>query len=592
MTDTVLRVWAPDHDRVDVDLGDRVVPMDPDGGGWWRAEVPGAGAGLRYRYRLDGGPPRPDPRSGWQPEGIDGPSAVVDHAAFAWTDGGWRGAHLPACVVYELHVGTFTEEGTFDAAIGRLDHLVDLGVGAVEVLPVAEFSGTRGWGYDGVLTYAPHHAYGGPDGFKRLVDACHARGLAVVLDVVYNHLGPAGNYLHEFGPYFTDRYKTPWGAAVNFDGAGSDEVRRWVTDNARMWLDDYHVDGLRLDAVHAIYDESALHLLEELAGVARGVADRTGRTNFLIAESDRNDPRLVRPPEAGGYGLDATWCDDFHHAVHGLLTGERSGYYEDFGTFADLALALERVYVYGRRFSPHRNRSHGRPVGDLPATRFVVCAQNHDQIGNRAAGERLAALVSPGRLRIAAAVLLLGPSVPMLFQGEEWGASTPWQYFTAHEDPELGQAVSEGRQREFSAFGWAPEDVPDPQELSTWQRSVLDWSEPEEGDHASLLEWHRSLIDLRRSRTELVDGRLDRVHVAYSEDDGWLRMERGSLVVVFGLASEPQAVDVGEGRRVLLGSEGGLVVDGGRIVLPPDSVAVLDAAPADPGDVLAWPTAP
>src|SRR5579875_1558141 len=399
-----LRVWAPGHERVEAVLDDGRVPMQPEGGGWWRAEVAG-GHGTRYRLSVDAGPPRPDPRSPWQPEGVGGPSAVVDHDRFAWTDTAWRGARLASCVLYELHVGTFTPEGTFDAAIQRLDDLVELGVGAVELLPVAEFPGVRGWGYDGVLLYAPHHAYGGPEGLKRLVDAAHRRGLAVVLDVVYNHLGPSGNHLAEFGPYFTDRYTTPWGAAVNVDGAGSDEVRRFVIDNACMWLEDYHVDGLRLDAVHAIVDMSALHVLEELALTVAELANRTGRQRWLIAESDRNDPRLVRSREAGGYGLDASWSDEFHHALHSALTGERDGYYADFGHLAHVARAVEDAWVYGRDYSPFRDRHHGLPAGDLPGGRFVTFLQNHDQIGNRAVGERLAALAPPGRVAAGAALL-------------------------------------------------------------------------------------------------------------------------------------------------------------------------------------------
>jgi maltooligosyltrehalose trehalohydrolase len=466
---TAWEVWAPDHDRVDLVLEDRRVAMAPvapggGAGGWWRAVVADAGPGTRYRYSVDGGPPRPDPRSRWQPEGIDAPSAVVDHGDFAWTDGAWRGAVLASSVLYELHIGTFSAGGTFDAAIEHLDHLVDLGVTAIEVLPVAEFGGSRGWGYDGVLLWAPHHAYGGPDGLKRLVDAAHAKGLAVVLDVVYNHLGPAGNYLSEFGPYFTDRYATPWGAAVNVDGAGSDEVRRFIIDNACAWLEDYHIDGLRLDAVHAIIDQSALHLLEEMAATVGALSDRLRRSTWLIAESDRNDPRLVASTEAGGFGLDASWSDDFHHAVHAALSGDRDGYYADFGSLGLLGRTLRHVYAYGRDYSPHRRRHHGRPVGGLPGTRFLGYAQNHDQVGNRAVGERLAALISTGRLKIAAALVLTAPFVPMLFQGEEWAASTPWLYFTDHQDPDLGRAVSEGRRREFAAFGWKPDDIPDPQD--------------------------------------------------------------------------------------------------------------------------------
>jgi len=568
-------VWAPACDSMEVDFEGTRLPMERSAGGWWQAEREDDTPGARYRFVIDGGEPRPDPRSPWQPEGIDGPSATVDHDAFTWHDGAWHGARLASAVLYECHVGTFSPEGTFDGVAARLDHLVDLGVTAVELLPVAEGSGTRGWGYDGVALWAPHHAYGGPDGLKRLVDAAHARGLAVVLDVVYNHLGPAGNHLAEYGPYFTDRYRTPWGSAVNFDGAGSDEVRRFAIDNALMWFEDYHADGLRLDAVHAIVDESALHLLEELAVAVDARADHLGRPLWLIAESDRNDPRLVRSPEAGGYGLDASWSDDFHHALHSALTGERSGYYEDYGRLSQVATALRRVHVFGRDWSPFRQRHHGRPVGDLPATRFLGYLQNHDQVGNRAVGERSAALMSLGRLKAAAALVLCAPTVPMLFQGEEWGASTPFQYFTDHRDPGLGRAVSEGRRREFAAFGWSPDDVPDPQDPATFERSKLRWDELDDEPHASVLEWHRGLIALRRHHGELTDGRLGAVEVDVDEECSWLRLRRARVTVVTNLS--PSACDVGvpSGGEVVLASDPAIARTGAALHLPPDSVAVL-----------------
>jgi maltooligosyltrehalose trehalohydrolase len=580
---TVFELWAPGHTGVELVLEDRRVAMTSVAaaggtGGWWRADVEGAGPGTRYRYAVDGGPPRPDPRSRWQPDGIDGPSAVVDHASFAWTDEAWHGAPLASSVLYELHVGTFSPEATFDGAIAHLDHLVDVGVTAIEVLPVAEFGGARGWGYDGVLLWAPHHAYGGPDGLKRLVDAAHARGLAVVLDVVYNHLGPAGNYLGEFGPYFTDRYATPWGSAVNVDGSGSDGVRRFIIDNACAWLDDYHIDGLRLDAVHAIIDQSALHVLEEMAEQVGALSDHLGRTKWLIAESDRNDPRLVASPEAGGFGLDATWSDDFHHALHAALSGDLQGYYVDYGSLEVLGRTLRQVYAYGRDYSPFRDRHHGRPVEGLPGTRFLGYAQNHDQIGNRAVGERFAALLSVGRLKIAAALVLTAPFVPMLFQGEEWAASTPWLYFTDHRDADLGHAVSEGRRREFGAFGWAPEDVPDPQDIDSWRRSVLDWSEVHEGVHAELLDWHRQLLRLRRRLPDLAGGRLDDIDVEGSEDQQWLRMKRGGVTVAANLADAKRHVAT-DGAGILARSDPGIALeDDGTLLLPPDSVAVVGPA--------------
>jgi maltooligosyltrehalose trehalohydrolase len=572
---TELRVWAPGHDNIDAVLDERRVAMHHAGGGWWAVDIGPAGVGARYRFSVDGGPPRPDPRSAWQPEGVDGPSALVDHVAFAWGDHAWQGGPLGAAVLYECHVGTFTEEGTFDAAVDHLDDLVELGVTAVELLPVAEFPGERGWGYDGVSLWAPHHRYGGPDGLKRLVDAAHARGLAVVLDVVYNHLGPAGNHLAEFGPYFTDRYATPWGAAVNVDGPGSDEVRRFVVDNACAWLEHYHLDGLRLDAVHAIVDMSALHLLEELAGAVADLSRRTGRQRWLIAESDRNDPRLVRSPQAGGYGLDATWSDELHHALHAVLTGESDGYYADFGSLAQLARAVERAWVYGRDYSPFRGRHHGLPAGDLPGDRFVVFLQNHDQVGNRAIGERMAALVSPGRLAAGAALVLTSPYVPLLFQGEEWGASTPWQYFTDHPDPDLGRAVSEGRRSEFAAFGWDPGTVPDPQDPATWRRSVLDWSERSQPAHARILDWHRTLLRLRREVPDLGDGRRDRVAVRFSDADRWLVVERGRVSVAVNLGSRAGAVPLRPGGEVLAAFGPAHTAGDGAVHLPADGVAVL-----------------
>jgi maltooligosyltrehalose trehalohydrolase len=558
---------------VGVALDGAVVPMAAEDGGWHGAEVDAA-AGSPYRFVLDGGDALPDPRSPSQPEGVDGPSQVVDHGAFPWSDAGWTGIHLPAAVVYELHVGTFTEEGTFDAAASRLDHLVDLGVTAVELLPVAEFPGSRGWGYDGVLLYAPHHAYGGPDGLKRLVDACHARGLAVVMDVVYNHLGPAGNHLGRYGPYFTDRYRTPWGDALNFDGEDSDEVRAFFVDNALMWLRDYHCDGLRLDAVHAIVDTSATHILEELATVVEREAASLGRRLFLIAESDLNDPRVVRGRAAGGYGIDAQWSDDFHHALHSVLTGEMSGYYADFGSLADLAAALERVFVYDGRHSAHRGRRHGRPTTGLPAWQFLGYLQDHDQVGNRATGERSSVLMSAGRLRVAAALVLLAPFVPMLFMGEEWGATTPFQYFTDHPDPDLGRAVSEGRRSEFSAFGWQPEDVPDPQDARTFARSRLEWSDLSRPPHTDLLDWHRRLLALRRSHPDLGPGDGSGTRARFDEADRWLVVERGRAALVVNLAAHAQTVAVAA-DVMLLASDTGATLGEGGVRLPADSVVVL-----------------
>ena len=570
------RVWAPKAERVDLVLGDEHQPMTPGHRGWWSLAVESAGPGTRYGYSLDGGPPRPDPRSPFQPDGVHGLSEVVDHAQYRWNDTGWRGVPLPGAVLYELHIGTFTPEGTFDAAIERLDHLVALGIDAIEILPVNEFSGDRGWGYDGVDLYAPHHAYGGPDGLKRLIDACHQAGIGVVMDVVYNHFGPSGNYLPEFGPYFSARHVTNWGDAVNFDGPGSDEVRAFVVDNALMWLRDYHCDGLRLDAVHAIVDESATHLLEVLSREVEALAARVGRPLFLIAESDLNDPRFVRPRTAGGLGLDSSWADEWHHALHAYLTGETSGYYEDFGSLELLAKALGQAWVYDGIYSPHRQRHHGRPPAGLAGHQFVVCTQNHDQVGNRAVGDRLGALTTPRRLRVAAGLLLTSPFVPMLFQGEEWGASSPFQYFTDHHDPDLGRAVSEGRRNEFSYFGWDPADVPDPQDRATFERSKLDWGEVDKDDHAELLAWYRELLALRRRVPALSDPRLELTSARADEERGLLTLERGSALVVVNLGRSEQSVPAGGRHTLAAASDDAIRLDGDRLVLPVDSLAVLE----------------
>ncbi len=510
-----------------------------------------------------------------QPQGVDGPSRTVDHAAFRWQHDSWPNVALADAVIYEMHPGTFTPGGTLDSAIERLDHLVELGVTHVEVMPVAQFSGNRGWGYDGVDLYAPHTAYGGPDALKRFVDACHGRGLRVLLDVVYNHLGPAGNYTERFGPYFTERYHTPWGKALNYDQDYADEVRRWVIENALMWLRDYRFDGLRLDAVHAILDQSAWHILENLEIQKRALEYQTGRRYDLIAESDLNDPKLVKGWERGGYGLGGVWSDDFHHALHALLTGETAGYYADFGDIWHLAEALQHIYVYDGRYSPHRHRTHGRPVGEVPAGRFVIAAQNHDQVGNRAVGERLVHLVGLQRAKIAAAVLLMAPGVPLLFQGEEWAASSPFQYFTAHEDPALGRAVSEGRRREFAAFGWEPSQVPDPQDIATFERSRLDWDEVTQSPHADMLAWYRDLIALRRASSELRDGDLNNVSVAFDESAGWLKMTRGALTLALNLSPNTLQVELSDTPSLVLTSDDTTTLEGATLRLPSDAVAIV-----------------
>jgi malto-oligosyltrehalose trehalohydrolase len=572
------RVWAPAADRVEVVVDGRGHPLAPQDGDWWAADVPEAADGTDYAFRLDGGDPLADPRSPWQPEGPRGPSRRYEHGRFAWTDGGWRGVPLPGAVIYELHVGTFTPAGTFDAAIERLDHLAALGVDAVELLPVAAFPGRRGWGYDGIGLWAVHDPYGGPDGLKRLVDACHARGLGVLLDVVYNHVG-IGNRLADFGPYFTDAHSTPWGPAVNLDQPGSDEVRAFIIGNALMWLRDYHIDGLRLDAVHAFADHRARPLLEELAADVDALAARLGRELVLIAESDLNDPRLVTAREAGGTGLTAQWSDDFHHALHSALTGEQQGYYADFGSLEVLAQTLTRVFRHDGSWSSFRGRSHGRPVDALrtPAHRFLGYLQDHDQIGNRAVGDRIADLVGDGLLRVGAGLVLTAPFTPMLFMGEEWGADTPWQYFTNHEEAWLADAVREGRRKEFAAHGWAAGDVPDPEDPQTFERSKLDWSQPSAEPHAGLLAWYRELIALRRARPELTDPRLDRVAVRFDEDARWLVITRGRLLIVASLGDVPLLVPLPEPPTVILAaSRPGVRCGDAGVTMPGTALAVLE----------------
>jgi maltooligosyltrehalose trehalohydrolase len=574
---TVIQVWAPDAKAVELSIADKRLAMVRQEHGWWLIEAGFAIPGVDYTFILDGGEALPDPRSQWQPHGVHGRSRLFDHTAFKWTDSNWIAPELKDAVVYELHIGTFTPEGTFDSAIARLPHLAELGVTHVELMPVAEFSGDRGWGYDGVDLFAPHHAYGGPTALKRLVDACHAHGLAAILDVVYNHFGPSGNYLPRFGPYLTRRYKTPWGDAVNFDARGSDEVRRLLCDSALMWLRDYHFDALRIDAVHAIVDISALHFLEQLASEVATLGAQLERRFVLIAESDLNDPRIVRSVDVGGYGIDAQWSDDFHHALHALLTGERAGYYSDFGSFADLAKAFTRAFVYDGVYSEYRGRRHGRPPTGLSGDRFFAYLQDHDQIGNRAKGDRSSALMSQGRLMIAAALVLTTPFVPMVFQGEEWGASTPFLYFSGHPERELGRAVSEGRRHEFATFGWNPVEIPDPQDPASFARSKLQWSEAAHEPHKSLLQWHRDLIRLRKLRPELRDGRLDKVDVRFDEEARWLVVGRGPLRVACNIASEIRPVPLSEHAdwKLLLSSHPSIRAGAMDVSLPPDSVAIL-----------------
>jgi maltooligosyltrehalose trehalohydrolase len=556
-------VWAPKSRLVEVSLTrDGVAeshPLVAGPAGVHRGTVRRVPAGSDYTYRLDGGPDRPDPVSRWLPQGVHGPTRVVDPSAFHWSDAAWRGLETADLAIYELHVGTFTPAGTFDGAIERLPALRELGVTALEIMPVAEFPGGRNWGYDGASLYAVQSTYGGPNGLKRLVDAAHRAGLAVLLDVVYNHLGPEGNYLGEYGPYFSDRYRTSWGQGFNLDGPDSDEVRGYLVDNAVYWVTEYHLDGLRLDAADRIVDLSPEHVAEEIGEAVHAQGEALGRRTLVIAEIDANDPRWVRGRDAGGYGLDAHWSDDFHHAIHVALTGERTGYYADFTDPGALAKALGERYVNDGRYSPHRRRSHGRPAGDVPADRFVVCVQNHDQIGNRARGERLAALVSPEALRLAAAILLLSPYVPLLFMGEEHGETSPFLYFVSHGDPALVEAVREGRRREFAAFAWTGH-LPDPQAEDTFEASRPRWDQAESPAGARLRALYRDLLRLRRSEAALRPGAAE-VRVRNDEAAGWVavRYEREGEVLegIFNLSSEARVVPLDETRRwsVVLSSD-------------------------------------
>ncbi|MFC5382495.1 malto-oligosyltrehalose trehalohydrolase [Aquipuribacter nitratireducens] len=555
-------VWAPDAGTVDLvlvreatgpDDGHRTTrAMTRADGGWWHLAVSAAGHGSDYLFSVDGGDPVPDPRSAWQPFGVHGPSRLYDPARFRWSDDGWRGRDVRGALHYELHLGTFTPEGTLDAAVGRLDHLVDVGVEVVALMPVAASPGRWGWGYDGVHLFAVHDQYGGPEALQRFVDAAHARGLAVSLDCVYNHLGPSGNYTSVFGPYFTDRHETPWGQAVNLDGDGSSEVRRWICDNALRWFRDFHVDALRLDAVHALVDDSDHHVLAQLADETAALADGLRRPLSLVAESDLNDAVMVTPTAQGGLGMTAQWDDDAHHALHALLTGERQGYYDDFGSGEVLRTVWREAFWHAGRYSPFRGSEWGSPVpAGTSGHRFLAYASNHDQVGNRALGDRPSQTLSPGELAGSLALVLTAPFTPMLFMGEEWGATTPFRFFTDHEDPALAQSVRDGRRREFAEHGWDADAVPDPQDPGTREASVLRWDERDEPVRAGLLAWTRDLVALRGREPDLRDDDLGEVDVEVgppdeSRDDGrpeWLVVHRGTWRVVVVLAAAARADD-------------------------------------------------
>ncbi|MFJ7077358.1 malto-oligosyltrehalose trehalohydrolase [Streptomyces sp. NPDC098781] len=574
-------VWAPQADRVTLHCegATRALERDPDRAGWWWGEAE-ARDGTRYGFALDDGPVLPDPRSRRQPDGPDGLSAVVDHAGHEWRTE-WAGRPLPGAVLYELHVGTYTPEGTLDAAAERLGHLAELGVTHVELMPVNPFPGRHGWGYEGVSLWAVHEPYGGPEALKRFVDRAHGLGLGVVLDVVHNHFGPSGNYLPAFGPYLTDTHQTPWGAAVNLDAPGSDEVRAFLVESSLAWLRDYRLDGLRLDAVHALVDTRACHFLEQLSTAVDALAADLGRPLSLIAESDLNDPRFIAAREEGGLGLHAQWNDDFHHTLHTALTGESQGYYADFARapLAGLAKTLTGGYFHDGTYSSFRGRSHGRPLDRtrVAAHRLLGYSQTHDQVGNRAQGDRLAAVLSPGLLACAATLTLTAPFTPMLFMGEEWAASTPWQFFTDHTDPELAEAVRRGRRREFAAHGWAEEDVPDPQDPATRDRSCLDWSELDGEPHARVLAWYHRLIALRHEHPDLTDPDLADTKVAYDEQQRWLAFRRGDVRVAVNLAKEPAAIPLGPRQAAVLAAWEPVAAPGadGVLHVPGESGVVL-----------------
>lgn len=492
-------LWAPKARTVSLVFQNsphEIIPMDSLADGYFHAHAGHLDPGSQYLYRLDDGRELPDPTSRYQPEGVHGPSQIVDLNDFRWTDLNWKGRSLESSVFYEVHVGTFTHQGSFEALISHLPELVDLGVTTIELMPIAQFPGSRNWGYDGVYLFAPQNTYGGPAALQHFINAAHQQGLSVALDVVYNHLGPEGNYLNAYGPYFTDRYRTPWGEALNFDGRGADDVRRFFIENALYWLEDYHFDVLRLDAVHGIFDYGARHFLADLKSSVAALSKRLGRMMHLIAESDLNDARILRLSEEGGYNLDAQWSDDFHHALHTLLTGEKLGYYSDFEGVAPLACTLRDGWYYSGQHSRHRGRRHGNSPQALPSSKFVVCNQNHDQVGNRAAGERLSSLVNFEALKLAAGTTLLSPFVPLLFMGEEYGETAPFQYFTSHGDPALVDAVRRGRREEFKAFGWET-NVPDPQDELTFRRSSLNHSLKQKEPHHTLWRFYQRLLRIR-----------------------------------------------------------------------------------------------
>jgi len=567
------RIWAPKPELVRLDLDGSAHSMTRSDSGWWHTTVDAA-PDARYGYLLDDDATvLPDPRSARQPDGVHERSQLWDAARATWTDDDWPGKTVAGAVIYELHIGTFTAAGTFDSAIERLDYLVDLGIDFVELMPVNSFAGTHGWGYDGVLWYSVHEPYGGPDGLVRFVDACHNRGLGVLIDAVFNHLGPSGNYLPRFGPYLSSA-SNPWGEGINIADADSDEVRHYIIGCALRWMRDFHADGLRLDAVHALVDITAVHFLEELATETDWLSKQVGRPLSLIAESDLNDPRLITPLDEAGYGITAQWDDDIHHAIHTAVSGERQGYYADFGSLGTLAHTLRRGFFHAGTYSSFRRRRHGRPLdtAHIPATRLLAYTCTHDQVGNRALGDRPSQNLTPGQLAVKAALVLGSPYTAMLFMGEEWGAKTPFQFFSSHPEPELARATAEGRRAEFAEHGWDADDIPDPQDPKTFQRSKLDWAEPASGDHARLLQLYRDLIALRHNEPDLADEWLDHLVVDYDESERWIMMRRNRIAIACNLGADAASVPV-TGELVLAWDTP--AIGATATVLPAHSFAIL-----------------
>ncbi|MET0704146.1 MAG: malto-oligosyltrehalose trehalohydrolase [Mycobacterium sp.] len=566
-------VWAPKPDLVRLDVEGTLYPMTRGDDDWWRATVDAA-PDAKYGFVVgDDAKVLPDPRSPRQPNGVHDRSQLWDATSATWTDGAWQGKSIEGAVIYELHIGTFTPDGTLDAAIERLDYLVDLGVDFVELMPVNAFGGTRGWGYDGVLWYAVHEPYGGPDGLVRFVDACHQRGLGVLIDAVFNHLGPSGNYLPVFGPYLSSA-SNPWGEGINIADADSDEVRDYIIGCALRWMRDFHADGLRLDAVHALVDTTAFHILEELAQDTDELATEVGRPLSLIGESDRNDPRMITPRDRGGYGLTAQWDDDIHHAIHTAVSGEQQGYYSDFGSIETLASTLKNGYFHAGTYSSFRHRRHGRPLdtATIPGSRLLAYTTTHDQTGNRAIGDRPSLYLTPGQLAVSAALALLTPFTAMLFMGEEWAASSPFQFFSSHPEPELAEATRNGRKAEFAGHGWDADDVPDPQDPETFERSKLNWDEVDVGAHAEMHTLYRDIVALRRAEPDLANFWLDDMGVEFDEDQRWITLKRGGLTIVCNLGEDSATVPVA-GEVVL--AWGTPAVEAGKTTVAGQSFAVL-----------------